>query len=370
MFESSCTTRFLENQQGNLLADTKCEKLPIEICGAGCTFQNAEQTCRDEVVTSIVEIPIEVCDLNPQKICRFATKMSPRLTPKKECTLVPKESCTVNFSQATPTKKSILSKWCLDDADEEDSAVSDSNLVETNDLDLPAVADPRMLEFDDTENDLPSLPEKLVVTEAPSPITATDTIIVEEEEQATYNPNDDLTQADTTASSYIQYEYSTYQPQLATDPPPLRTYGVPKNYNIKQDNEANNFQTVANNLAAYDFPQQTEEEKSTQKSQFEIDLSRVNFPSQNILASGVQPPSARIPEQERHQSFTGGLTLHDDLFPPPPPPSGRFSTGSDPRFLRESTDGYDDNIIYINVASPPRDQKYFTIKKNGSPRWL
>ena len=59
IYESSCTTRYVEKQPGNLLDDsiyvnmykikpfiagkfvgeTECEKLPVEICGAGCTTE-------------------------------------------------------------------------------------------------------------------------------------------------------------------------------------------------------------------------------------------------------------------------------------------------------------------------------------------
>ena len=35
----------------------------------------------------------EICDLNPQKTCRFVTKLVPKLEPVRECTVVPKETC-------------------------------------------------------------------------------------------------------------------------------------------------------------------------------------------------------------------------------------------------------------------------------------
>merc|ERR1712183_314950 len=36
VYESSCTTRYVEKQPGKFVGDTACEKLPVEICGAGC----------------------------------------------------------------------------------------------------------------------------------------------------------------------------------------------------------------------------------------------------------------------------------------------------------------------------------------------
>jgi hypothetical protein len=38
----------------------------------------------------VVDIPEEVCDLNPNKICRFTTRLVPSLTPDQQCTTVPK----------------------------------------------------------------------------------------------------------------------------------------------------------------------------------------------------------------------------------------------------------------------------------------
>merc|ERR1739847_227951 len=34
VYESSCTTRYVEKQPGKFVGDTACEKLPVEICGA------------------------------------------------------------------------------------------------------------------------------------------------------------------------------------------------------------------------------------------------------------------------------------------------------------------------------------------------
>merc|ERR1712088_466934 len=39
VYESSCTTKYVEKQPGKFVGDTGCEKLPVEICGAGCVFE-------------------------------------------------------------------------------------------------------------------------------------------------------------------------------------------------------------------------------------------------------------------------------------------------------------------------------------------
>merc|ERR1711962_38480 len=113
-YESSCTTKYIEKQPGKFVADTKCEKLPVEICGAGCHFEEAKEECLDKVLVSLVDVPEEHCDLNPQKICKFVTKLMPRLAPKHECTLVPKETCVLKFSPPKQIVKPVKSRWCLD----------------------------------------------------------------------------------------------------------------------------------------------------------------------------------------------------------------------------------------------------------------
>ena len=73
------------------MGDTTCEKIPVEICGAGCTTQEGPEECHDKTRDVVTEVPEEVCDLNPQKTCRFATRLVPSLRPKHECSLVPKQ---------------------------------------------------------------------------------------------------------------------------------------------------------------------------------------------------------------------------------------------------------------------------------------
>merc|ERR1719361_718530 len=114
VYESSCSTKYVEKQPGKFVGDTACEKLPIEICGAGCTFEEEEQECHDKVIASLVDVPEEVCDLNPQKTCRFVTKLVPSLSPEHQCTIVPKETCILKFTQPRQVPKPLQTRWCLD----------------------------------------------------------------------------------------------------------------------------------------------------------------------------------------------------------------------------------------------------------------
>ena len=135
VYESACSTKYVEKQPGKFVGDTACEKLPVEICGAGCVLDEGDEECHDKVIVSLVDVPEEVCDLNPQKTCRYVTKLVPSLSPEHQCTIVPKETCILKFSQPEQvcnlhfTQKDIydaetafyfqvpqplLTKWCLD----------------------------------------------------------------------------------------------------------------------------------------------------------------------------------------------------------------------------------------------------------------
>ena len=74
------------------------------------------EECHDKVIASLVDVPEEACDLNPQNTCRFVTKLVPRLSPKHECTIVPKETCNLKFTQPKQVPKPLETRWCLDPA--------------------------------------------------------------------------------------------------------------------------------------------------------------------------------------------------------------------------------------------------------------
>lgn len=61
-YESSCTTRYVEKQPGKFVGDTKCEKLPIELCGQGCVVEEGEEECHDKEVDTLIDVPEEVRD--------------------------------------------------------------------------------------------------------------------------------------------------------------------------------------------------------------------------------------------------------------------------------------------------------------------
>ena len=67
-----------------------------------------------KTVTTVISVPEEVCDLNPQKTCRLSTKLVPKLEPVRECTIVPKETCRMVFKAPEVVKKPFTTIWCLD----------------------------------------------------------------------------------------------------------------------------------------------------------------------------------------------------------------------------------------------------------------
>jgi len=116
VYESSCTTKYVEKTPGKFVGDTACQKLPVEICGQGCVVEEGEEECHDKQVDTVVDIPEEICDLNPQKTCRLVTRLVPSLKPERECTIVPKETCNLKFSQPVVEKKPLRTEWCLDES--------------------------------------------------------------------------------------------------------------------------------------------------------------------------------------------------------------------------------------------------------------
>ena len=62
----------------------------------------------------IVSQPKEECDLEPQKTCRFITKMVPHLRPTEECVEVPQEVCGMSRIQPVKKTRPVIQMWCTD----------------------------------------------------------------------------------------------------------------------------------------------------------------------------------------------------------------------------------------------------------------
>jgi len=119
VYETACSTRYVETVPGKNTAQTDCEKLPVEICGAGCEDKEGAEECDEEVIATAVEVPEELCDLSPKKTCRLVTKLVPKLTPSQECTVVPQEICSWQVRAPRTVKRPLWTKWCLESFQED-----------------------------------------------------------------------------------------------------------------------------------------------------------------------------------------------------------------------------------------------------------
>ena len=139
-YETSCSTRYVEQSPGKFVGDTKCEKIPLEVCGQGCVTEEGDEECHQKNVDILVDVPEEICDITPQKTCRHVTKLVPSLRPTKECTTVPKQVCNLNFEQGKVVKNPLRTEWCLE-SDSENVQPRTEKFTEnsfTNTLDSPA----------------------------------------------------------------------------------------------------------------------------------------------------------------------------------------------------------------------------------------
>ena len=104
--------RYKEMTPGKFVGDTSCERLPVEVCGAGCVVEEGPEECHNKQIDSLVEVPEESCEVQPQKTCRHATKLVPQLTPEQECTQVPTQVCSLR--QGTPQVEEVplRKEWC------------------------------------------------------------------------------------------------------------------------------------------------------------------------------------------------------------------------------------------------------------------
>ena len=114
VYETSCSTKYTEKSPGKYTGDTMCQRLPLKLCGAGCVFEEMEEECRDEVVEASMQVPHEVCDLEPVKRCSMETRLVPRLEAVPECAMVPRETCRVSLGPKQRGTEGLKSRWCFD----------------------------------------------------------------------------------------------------------------------------------------------------------------------------------------------------------------------------------------------------------------
>ena len=81
------------------LPDTTCERLPFEACAPdNCEFVAGPPECHNSTVDIGIDAPEEVCDLQPQKMCKQVYRLVPKLFPQEICEEVPREVGTWSLS--------------------------------------------------------------------------------------------------------------------------------------------------------------------------------------------------------------------------------------------------------------------------------
>ena len=115
VFESACSTRYIEKRPGKFVGDTKCEKVAKELCGRDtCQFVPGPEECHNKTLVTALDVPEETCDLVPQKTCKGVYRLVPYLVPEPVCKDVPRDVCSFGFKGTTLGEKAIVTKWCYD----------------------------------------------------------------------------------------------------------------------------------------------------------------------------------------------------------------------------------------------------------------
>merc|ERR1711963_1151002 len=97
-YTSVCTTTYHVHEVTDDVVECKSEPGPEEFF--------------DKQETVVQEVPEETCNLEPQKSCKFVTKLVPFLKPKEECVDIPKEVCSRSRQNPHTVQKPVVKKWC------------------------------------------------------------------------------------------------------------------------------------------------------------------------------------------------------------------------------------------------------------------
>ena len=132
-YETSCVTQFrdttlveevTECQQDQCrttnkkvvrpLPDTVCQKIPFEACAPdNCNYVAGAPQCQNVTQDVTVDSPEEVCDLQPQRMCKQVYRLVPKLAPKEMCEDYPREVCFTTLKNPRKVSTPLLTKWCF-----------------------------------------------------------------------------------------------------------------------------------------------------------------------------------------------------------------------------------------------------------------
>ena len=108
------------------LPDTTCERIPFEACAPdNCEFVPGAPVCHNKTVDIGIDSPEEVCDLQPQKMCKQVYRLVPKLTPTEVCDEVPREVCYTTLKNPRKVSTPLLTKWCFKPEEEKEEPVQE-----------------------------------------------------------------------------------------------------------------------------------------------------------------------------------------------------------------------------------------------------
>ena len=87
------------------------------------TITQGPVECRDVPKTMAIDNPVEECEMNPIRTCKFVTRLVPKLAAKVTCIDVPKEICSKSKGKSRRVKKPVIKKWCFKPENKTESAV-------------------------------------------------------------------------------------------------------------------------------------------------------------------------------------------------------------------------------------------------------
>ena len=119
---------------------TGCDKIPKLMCAPiGCGMREERHRirvdfranavtqgpveCREVPKTMVIDSPVEECEMNPIRSCKFVTRLVPKLAAKVTCIDVPKEICSKSKGKPRRVKKPVIKKWCFKPENKTESAV-------------------------------------------------------------------------------------------------------------------------------------------------------------------------------------------------------------------------------------------------------
>ena len=92
------------------LPDTVCQKIPFEACAPdNCKYVPGQPRCHNTTQDVTVDSPEEVCDLQPQRMCKQVYRLVPKLYPKGGFTDRRKVSTLFTFPPLTAASGSDFS---------------------------------------------------------------------------------------------------------------------------------------------------------------------------------------------------------------------------------------------------------------------